>query len=132
MLCHYFIGQIPRQDQDIVRTRCADGFGIQNRDPRTGREFALLKGIAVDRVVDEVGSDAAVVQQGVSLPWCAVANDRLACSFCHDQELQYLSLCLPNLLFETRITRDSIQSKLTFPSQYAGDVRRRPMTRAYV
>ena len=41
-----------------------------------GQEVALLVRVAVDRVVEEVGADAAVVEQRVALAGRAVAGDR--------------------------------------------------------
>ena len=39
-----------------------------DRDMRARREAAMLVGIAVDQEVQEVGADAAIVQQRVALP----------------------------------------------------------------
>ena len=43
-----------------------------------GVNLPCLYGIPVDRVVDEVGPDAAVVQQRVAFARSAVADDRFA------------------------------------------------------
>ena len=49
-----------------------------DRDVRARQELALLVRAAVDGEVEEVGADAAVVEQRVALARRAVADDRLA------------------------------------------------------
>lgn len=44
---------------------------------RTGKKFSMFVRIAVHGVIQEVGPNAAVVQQRVALAWGAIANDRL-------------------------------------------------------
>ena len=65
-----------------------------DRDVRAGQEVALLVRVAVDRVVEEVGADAAVVEQRVALGRRAVADDR-ACParLSVDQELEDRRAC---------------------------------------
>src|SRR5690348_8553938 len=63
---HDLVTQIPWQDEDIVRTRVANGLWGQNRNMRARGVLALLVGIAVDRKIEEIRADAAIVEQCVS------------------------------------------------------------------
>ena len=71
-------GEVPRQDHDHVRPRLGDPLRRVDRDVRPRRVLALLVRVPVDRVVEEVRADAAVVEQRVALPGRAVADDLLA------------------------------------------------------
>ena len=77
-LCGDLPLQVPRQDQDVVRPGLRDALRGIDRDVGAGQEPPVLVRIAVDGVVEEIGPDAAVVQQGVALPGRAVADDLLA------------------------------------------------------
>ncbi len=79
-LRHDFLLQIPGQNQHEVGTSLPDPIGRENRNMRARQKLVVLVGVAVDRVVDEVGSDAAVVQQGIALARCAVSGHRLVLS----------------------------------------------------
>ena len=70
--------QVPGQDQDVVGLGLVDRLDRLDRNVHARREAAVLVGIAVDREVEEVGADAAVVEQRVALARRAVAADRLA------------------------------------------------------
>ena len=59
-----------------------------------GSELALLVRVAVDRVVEEVRADAAVVEQRVALAGRAVAGDRLPARLASMQERQQVALGL--------------------------------------
>ena len=70
--------EVPGQDHDRVRPRLGDALRRVDRDVRSRREPAVLVRVAVDGVVEEVGADAAVVEQRVALAGRAVADDLLA------------------------------------------------------
>ena len=59
---------------------------------RARQKFPVLVRIAVHRVVQEIGANAAIVQQGVALAGRAVAGDRFAGPLGVDQEAQILRL----------------------------------------
>ena len=84
----------------------------------------MLVGIAVDRVVEEVGSDAAVVEQRVALPRRAVADDLLAVAAQRDQELEKSVLRLLDVAREAlvalRVT-EPLRSSCARSSATAGD-----------
>src|SRR5215471_10927167 len=70
--------EVPGQDQQVVGARLPDAVRAADRDARAGQVVALLLGVAVHRVVKEIGADPAVVEERVSLARSAVAGDRLA------------------------------------------------------
>ena len=101
--------QVPRQDQHIVRPRRPDRVGRKNRNARSRRELALLVRIGVDGEVEEIGADAAVVEQRVALARRAVADDLLAAFFRVDQERQELALGGPRPARRSRGSASSVR-----------------------
>src|SRR5262245_36190236 len=79
--------QIPRQNQHIVGTSFADLLRWENWDMGTWQELAMFVWIAVHRVVEEIGADAAIVEQRISLAWCAVASDTFSGPLGVDEEV---------------------------------------------
>ena len=75
-LRHDLVLQVPGQDQDVVGTCLLERVGMPDRDVRAGQELPLLVRVAVDRELEEVRTDAAVVEQRVPLARGAVAGDR--------------------------------------------------------
>ncbi len=51
----------------------------------------MLRGAPVDRVGEEVGADAAIVQKRIALTRCAITDDGPAAIFRVDQEGQQLA-----------------------------------------
>ncbi len=72
---HDFVLQVPRQNQHVVRTGLTNPFGRKDGNVRAREKLAVLVGIAIDRVVDEVRANAAVVEQRVALARRAVSDD---------------------------------------------------------
>ena len=68
--------EVPRQDQDVVGLERVDRVDRMDRDVHAGREPAVLVRVAIDRELEEVGADPAVVQKRVALARRAVAADR--------------------------------------------------------
>src|SRR3990172_1587404 len=79
--------QVPRENHDVVGFGLGDLLGWVDRDTCAGQEHAMFERIAVDGVVDEIGTDATVVQQGVPFPRCTIPNDLLALTASADEEL---------------------------------------------
>src|SRR5262249_17102039 len=71
LLCDLF-RKIPRKDHDRIRPCVGDA--LRRLDPylRPRCEAPVLVRISIDGVVEEVRADAAVVQQRVPFPGCAV------------------------------------------------------------
>ena len=84
-LAHDFGLQVPRQDEQIVGPCLIDGLDRMDGNVHAGREAAVLIRIAIDREVEEILADAAIVEQRVALPGRAVAADPLALSLQVDQ-----------------------------------------------
>src|SRR5262249_43335995 len=70
--------EVPGKYEHIVGLRPLDLLGRSDRDVRSGEIPALLVRAAIDGVVEEIGSDSAVVEQRVALAWSTVADDRLS------------------------------------------------------
>ncbi len=79
---------------DHVGPRLGDPLRRIDRDVRARREPAVLVRVAVDRVVEEVGADAAVVEERVPLARGAVADDLLPGPPQPDQQLEQRPLRL--------------------------------------
>ena len=87
-LLHDFVLDVPGKNQKIVWFRLADPLRPVDRHMHPGKETILLVGTAVHGVVQKIGADTAVVEQGV--PFCggAVRNDALSLLTRIDQEAQ--------------------------------------------
>ena len=103
--------QVPGQDQDVVGLGLVDRLDRQDRNVHARREAAVLVGVAVDGEVEEVGADAAIVEQRVALARRAVAADRLALVLGRDQERQQPALGASHLLVERRVGRDVAEAE---------------------
>src|SRR5213594_2949426 len=62
-----FVFQIPRKNQQKVRLRLPDAIRRKNRNVRPRQESAVFVGIAVHRVIKEIRSNRAVIQQRITL-----------------------------------------------------------------
>src|SRR5712664_1452060 len=125
LLLHDFVLQVPRQDQYVVRLGLEDLFRRVDGDVGARRESPVLVGVPIDRVVEEVRSDAAVVEQGVPLPGRAVARDGFAPALGSDEEFQQPPLGLPYLLGEGGVALGPIEADRFLAGQ------ERPYPRSY-
>ena len=96
------------QDQDVVGTSLLERLRMPDRDVGPGQELALLVRVAVDRELEQVGADAAVVEQRVALAGRAVAGDPLALASACDQELEQAPLRLLDLSARTSRAPSSV------------------------
>ena len=121
-LLHDLLLEVPGQDQDVVGAVLLERLGVLDRDVRAREELALLVRVAVDRVLEEVGADAAEVQERVALPGRAVAGDALALAAARDEELEQAPFGLVDLGGEraVRLERVEAQGALAL-----GELRRR-------
>ena len=97
------VDEVPRQDEQVVGTRLGDPLERMDRDVRPRREQTVLVRVAVDRVVEEIGADAAVVQERVALAGSAVPDDLLPLAAELDEEIEECALRLLHLLGEARV-----------------------------
>src|SRR5215207_10053662 len=59
--------EVPRQDQDVVGLELVERLDRMDRDVHAGGEPAVLVRVAIDRELEEVGADPAIVQKRVAL-----------------------------------------------------------------
>src|SRR5262245_35977395 len=113
-LLHDFVPDVPRQDEDEVWLRFIDLLWWKDRNVSARRDLAVLVRIAVDRVIEEVGSNAAVVEQRISLAGSTIAGDRLSFTFRVDEKFEEAAFCVFHLLTEAPVVLNAIESELTF------------------
>src|SRR5262245_13771525 len=101
--------EIPRQHQDVVRFGLGEALWRVDRDVRPWQEFALLDRAPVDGVGEQVGPDAAVVEQRVALARGAVTRHRLAPLSRVDKELQQVGLYFQHLAREAVVALSGVQ-----------------------
>ena len=65
---------------------------MKDRDMDSRHEIALLVWAQVHRVVDKIGPDAAVVQQGHAFCGCAVGGNGFSFTLSANQKVQQLAL----------------------------------------
>jgi len=77
---------------------------------RAGGELTMFIRISINRVVEKISSDPAVIQKGIPFSWRSVAADPLRFTFSSDQEFQQFSLCFLHLLGKRSIRLHTSQS----------------------
>ena len=82
---------------------------------RSGQELALLVGIAVHGVVDEVRANTAVIQKRIAFARRPISDYRFSLSPDTDQEFKKLPLGLLHLLSEIAVCLDSAIPGVIFP-----------------
>ena len=85
---------------------------MADRDLGAGQELPLLVRVAVDRELEQVGADPAVVEQRVSLAGSAVAGDALAIAAALDQELEQPPLGLLDPRRERAVSLEPVEAEL--------------------
>src|SRR4051812_43629804 len=80
--------KIPWQNENVIGLRFKDLAGSEDRNVSAGKELALFVWIAVDGVIEEIGADAAIVEQSVSFSGSAIAGDAFALAFGIDKEVE--------------------------------------------
>src|SRR5579863_10512467 len=79
-LAHDFVFQIPGENDHVVGLGLGDTILLIDRNLIAREEPPLLIRTAIDRVFNQVGADATVMQQRGALPWRAISRDLLAFS----------------------------------------------------
>ena len=85
---------VPGQNQHVIRPGLFDFVRMIDGNMSSGQEAPLLVGASIDGIVDEIGPDAAVIEERVSFGRRPVADDRLPLLSCGNQELENCSLSL--------------------------------------
>ena len=86
-LSYNLILDIPWQNQQIIWHGLSNFFWVKDRNMRAWQEFALFVRIAINRVVDEIGTNATVVQQGIPFARGPVASNGFALLFGSNEEI---------------------------------------------
>ena len=102
---HDLVADVPGQDQHVVGPGLQDPLRRVHRDAGAGQEPPLLVRADVDRVVEQIGLDAAEVQERVALGRRAVADHGLAGLAGLHQEAQQRALAAVDLLGEVAVAR---------------------------
>src|SRR5262245_42816237 len=123
-LPHDFFLQVPGQNENIVRLCLLDTLRREDGNVRTRRIAALLVRTAIDCVIEKIGTNAAVVEQRVPLPWRTVTRDRLAGTPCLDQKCEYRALGFFHLLSKPRIGLQAIYTASDLAILELGHTRR--------
>ena len=112
------VAQVPGQDQHVVGLVLGDPLRREDRDPGAGGEPAVLVGVAVDRVRQQVGPDAAVVEQRVALAGGAVADHLLARAARVDEKRHEVVAHPRDGLGEPVVARSGVQARLLLGGQH--------------
>src|SRR5579884_1685579 len=102
-LRHDFVLEVPGEDEDVVGPGLVEPRRGEDGDVRPRQELAVLVRVAVDGEVDEVGANAAVVEERVPLPRRPVAGDALPRALGGDEDVEQLALRLADALLEARV-----------------------------
>src|SRR5262245_34130229 len=97
-LLHDLLPQVPGKDEHVLRLGRHDQFRCMNRYATAGQKLSLLVRTLVDRELEEIPANPAVVQKRVALRRRAVADDRRTLAPQRDQTLEQPSLQLANTL----------------------------------
>src|SRR5206468_12285172 len=90
-------------NQQIIRSWKVDLNRRINGDVRSGQELAVLMGIAVDGIVDEVGANGAIVQQGVALARRTISGNFLSTALGLEKEFEQFALGFLYLTGKARV-----------------------------
>ena len=88
------------------------------------RVAAMFVGIAVDREIQKICADSAIVQQCISLARRAVSAHLRALVFAFDQKRQQLPFGLMNPGRKTSVAPDILKSNLPLVHKQVVDIRR--------
>lgn len=97
--------EVPREDQHVVGTCPVELLDGEHGHVHAGAEAAVLVRVAIDDEVDEVLTDAAVVEHRHALAGGAVPDDLLAGLLRVDQELEQRALGGLDLFVEPLVCR---------------------------
>src|SRR5271170_1166699 len=100
ILLHDFIFEIPGENQQVIWPGFPDAIRGVDRDVRPWQEFPLLVRAAVDRIVEKIGSNPAIIQQRIPFARSAVARDLFPRTLGLDQEFKEFAFGFSHLLGE--------------------------------
>src|SRR6266404_614841 len=114
-LFHDLALEIPREDEDVVRTRIPQPLWRKDRDVSARKKLSVFMRTPVDGEVQKIGPYAAIVEQRVPLSGRAVTNNPFTGPFRLDQEFQQLALGLAHSRFEILIVAERCHTRLRLP-----------------
>src|SRR5262249_15906792 len=101
--------EVPRQYQYVVGFGFADLLRREDGNVGAWQILAVLVGIAINRVVEEVGADAAICSESVPLPARAIADVGLPRALSLDQNPEQFALRCADLVRELGICLEPMQ-----------------------
>src|SRR5712664_3618815 len=108
--------EVPGQDEDVVGLLLVDLRWRMDRNVGSGEKLPLLVRGLVDRELDQIAADPAIVEEGVALPRRAVTRDTLSLFSSADQCLEEAALGPVHLLLKESVPLDPAVTELLFPS----------------
>src|SRR5580658_9340030 len=121
-LLHDLVFQVPGQDHDILGLGLTDPVRMMNRNTATRQESPLLVRAAIHCVLDQILTDAAVMQQSGALARRAIAGYLLALHRCREQKIDQCELRFLHLLREAIATFRLVESGSGFVGQHLAHV----------
>jgi cellulose synthase/poly-beta-1,6-N-acetylglucosamine synthase-like glycosyltransferase len=115
---------IPGYDEEVVGLSLVHCGRRQNEDRPAGGELAVLVHIAIDQKIDEIRSDAAIVQKRFALAWRAIADNvpRFLASMRKERSLRLVSSACPRSRYTEYliVNNGSTDRSLEITLDYAG------------
>src|ERR1700722_1690125 len=105
-----FLLQVPWQHKDVVRPGLCQAIGRMNRNVSSRQEPSLLYRAAVDRVLDKIFSDPAMIEQRVALARCAVSSNRPTFPRRADQKVEQVTLDAQDFPGKSSMSGQSVQA----------------------
>ena len=90
-LVHYLLSQIPGEDQNIIRSRCVDRLDRHDRNVHARRVPAVLVRIPIHGEIQEIRTNAAIVEQSIAFARRPITAYTLARILCTDQRRQQVA-----------------------------------------
>src|SRR5207249_10581344 len=81
---------------------------------RSCQEFAVLVGVSVDRVIEKVAADTAVIEECIALAGRTITGDRFPFPLHPDQKIQNLALGLFYLFCERKVGFQPCEASFLF------------------
>src|SRR5580698_3861908 len=113
-LIHDFALKVPGQNHHIVRFSFANAVGMMNGDVRPGEKSPLFIRASINRVLNQVLSDTAIMQQRGALAWSAVTGNTLAITRGLKEEFQQRQLGLLHLPGEALVAFNGTKARPFF------------------
>src|SRR5690348_3903107 len=111
---HNFFLEIPGKYEHIIRFYVFDFVGMIHWNKCTGKKLSLTERIAINCKIQEVGTNAAIIQQRISLTRCSITNDSLSFMLGSNQKLKNFPFCFLRLLLKGAIVIQCANTGIPF------------------